>query len=139
MCHENVTEGGVIRPDRMAKVSSDHSTCENGEGSNGVPKGNSRVRTRTHGGVTGKAGDRLPMSIALNKIGAYSRNGECTWYFQKFSTSHTLLLTANVRRARRRPSGEGMPHDCQAVWESCQRTLACPSRSMYKSLWPGKP
>ena len=24
---------------------------------------NRRVRTRTHGGVTGKAGDRLPMSI----------------------------------------------------------------------------
>jgi hypothetical protein len=25
---------------------------------------NRRVRTRTHGGVTGKASDRLPMSIA---------------------------------------------------------------------------
>jgi len=26
---------------------------------------NRRVRTRTHGGVTGTAGDRLPMSILL--------------------------------------------------------------------------
>jgi hypothetical protein len=29
---------------------------------------NRRVRTRTHGGVTGKAGDSLPMSIMLDKL-----------------------------------------------------------------------
>ena len=33
------TEGDVNLPDRTAEVSSEHSTRESGEGSNGVPKG----------------------------------------------------------------------------------------------------
>ena len=40
----------------------------------GLNPPNRRVRTRTHGGVTGTAGDRLPMSITVRLIIFTSRD-----------------------------------------------------------------
>ena len=47
---------------------------------------NRRVRTRTHGGVTGKAGDRLPMSIESLR-----------------AVVNSILLYRNISRASKSP------------------------------------